>query len=300
MFGYVLPNVANLRIFENEIYKATYCGLCKQIKKNFGFFSRLNLSYDMVFFSIFCISYSNEKIEFEKKFCKLHPFKKRVCIKNCNSLKKAAFLGIIFSYYKIKDNFLDCKGLKKLFSWVLLKLFKNKFKAATKNEQQTANFVLALFKNQADVEKTKNMSLDFYCHPTANCLGLIFKQLFKKEPDKKHLYRTGYMLGKFVYLMDALDDLEKDFKNKSFNPIIASCKNFKLNQKALSNTIELINFSIAQLAESFEKLEIKNNYYIIQNVIYLGLKNSKNNIIKKNKKFYSSFVKGDFFNGKIL
>ena len=295
MFGYVLPNVANLRIYENEIYKAAYCGLCKQIKKNFGFFSRLNLSYDMVFFSIFSISYSNEKIHFEKKFCKLHPFKKRTCIKNCNSLKKAAFLSTIFFYYKIKDNFLDCKGFKRFFNWVLLKFFKRKFKIAAQVEKEVAAIVLNFVKNQAEVEKKQKMPLDFYCHPTANCLGLIFKQLFKKQEDEKHLYRTGYMLGKFIYLMDALDDIEKDFKNKNFNPIAASCENFKLNKKAFLNTIELINFSIAQLAEAFEKLKIKNNYYIIQNVIYLGLKTSKNNIIKKNKKFYNLYFKGDLF-----
>lgn len=291
MFGYVLPNVANLRIYENEIYKAAYCGLCKQIKKNFGFFSRLNLSYDMVFFSIFCISYSNEKIEFEKKFCKLHPFKKRVCIKNCSSLKKAAFVGTILFYYKVKDNFLDCNGFKKFFSWVLLKFFKRKFETAAKAEKEVAKIVSSFVKNQAKVEKKQHMSLDFYCHPTANCLGQIFKQLFKKPEDGKLLYRIGYMLGKFIYLMDALDDIEKDFKNKNFNPIAASCENFKLTETAFLNTTQLINFSIAQLAEAFEKLKIKNNYYIIQNVIYLGLKTSKNNIIKKNKKFYNQFTK---------
>ena len=80
MFGYVIPNINNLKVFENEIYKATYCGLCKEIKKNFGSLCRLNLSYDMVFLAIFFICYFYDNIVFEKKICALHLFIKRLFI----------------------------------------------------------------------------------------------------------------------------------------------------------------------------------------------------------------------------
>ena len=93
----------------------------------------------------------------------------------------------------------------------------------------------------------------------------------------------GYMLGKYTYLMDALDDLKKDLKTKNFNPILQE----KEMKTSVKKTEELINFSIAQMAESFEKLQIKKEVNILKNVIYLGLKATKNKIINKNKNLFN-------------
>ena len=125
MFGYILPHTCSLRVCENELYKATYCGLCKDLKKRFCNFSRLYLTYDMVFFAVFCISYFEEDISFEKRFCGIHPFKKRFCLKSSLSLKIAADISVILFYFKLKDNILDCKNIKKFLNYIIVLLFKS-------------------------------------------------------------------------------------------------------------------------------------------------------------------------------
>ncbi len=277
MFGYVLPYIPNLRVFENEIYKATYCGLCKQLKKEFGFLCRLSLSYDMVFLTFFLIFYLDEKMQFERKVCKLHPFKKRLILKESTSLKKTANIGTILFNYKLKDNVKDSKHIKKILSFIFLILFKKSHKKAKKNEQEIEKIIFNFIKNQNQAEKKRKKSLDFYSHPTAKCLGEIFKTISKTEKDEESLYRTGYMLGKYIYLMDALDDLEKDKKNNNFNPFLEEDKTKKEIIKSFN---DILNFSIAQLAESFEKIFANKNVNILRNVIYLGMKTQKQKLIK--------------------
>lgn len=278
LFGYVLPFTPNLRVFENEIYKATYCGLCKQLKKEFGSLCRLSLSYDMVFLTFFLTFYLDEKMHFEKKICKLHPFKKRLILKESISLKKTANIGTILFNYKLKDNVKDSKNLKKILSFIFLFLFKKSHKKAKKNEQKIEKIIFNFIENQNQTEKERKKSLDFYSHPTGECLGKIFKTISKTKEDEENLYRIGYMLGKYIYLMDALDDLEKDKKNNNFNPFLEENKTKK---EIIKNFNDILNFSIAQLAESFEKIFANKNADILRNVIYLGMKTQKQKLIKK-------------------
>ena len=148
-------------------------------------------------------------------------------------------------------------------------------------------FVEDLIKRQIETEKEMAKSYDFYSHPTAKCLGLIFKQMSKQQTQENFLYRIGYMLGKYIYLMDALDDLVKDVRKKNFNPILASNVDFSKDryekEKAFVSLKEVLNFSIAQLAESFENLKVKNGD-MLRNIIYLGLKKEKDKIFKKTVK----------------
>ncbi len=279
--------IPHLRVFEDEIYKGVYCGLCRQIKKQFGGLSRFSLSYDMVFLSLFLICYYEEKMSFEKKICAFHPLKRRFFLKRCGALEKAADIGVILSYFKIKDNVLDETKFKKFFSVLLLKIFKRPYKKAKSSQKDIDLFVEDLIKRQIETEKEMAKSYDFYSHPTAKCLGLIFKQMAKQQTQEDFLYRIGYMLGKYIYLMDALDDLVKDVRKKNFNPILASNVDFSKDryekEKAFVSLKEVLNFSIAQLAESFENLKVKNGD-MLRNIIYLGLKKEKDKIFKKTVK----------------
>ncbi|MEG1993998.1 MAG: DUF5685 family protein, partial [Oscillospiraceae bacterium] len=79
MFGYVKPYTNELKVIENEAYKGIYCGLCKQLGKQYGIFSRLILNYDFAFMSLVSASLCDDEIEFEKSCCIAHPFAKRTC-----------------------------------------------------------------------------------------------------------------------------------------------------------------------------------------------------------------------------
>ena len=280
MFGYVIPNICDLKVFEHEIYKATYCGLCKHIKKNFGSLCRLNLSYDMVFLAIFLICYNDEKIEFEKKICLLHPFKKRLFIKKSYSLEQVSNISTILFYYKLKDNFYDCKNLKKILSLVFLLVFKGAHKKARNNEKEIENLTYRFIKEQEKVEKQNKKSLDYYCHPTASYIGKIFTRIINNKKEEASLYRIGYMLGKYIYLMDALDDFFKDKKTGNFNPFIEQNQNLEDIFKTANS---ILNLTIAQLQDSFKKIFKSKNTIILNNIIYQGLFKQKSLILTKLK-----------------
>ena len=104
VFGYVRPFIPELKVCENEIYQAIYCGLCRQLGRSYSQLSRLMISYDIVFLVLFSLSLSEENIEFERKNCLLHPLKKELYLKECASLKKAADISVIFAYFKFIDS----------------------------------------------------------------------------------------------------------------------------------------------------------------------------------------------------
>ena len=77
MFGYVKPFTNELKVVENEVYKGMYCGLCKQLGKQYGFFSRFILNYDFAFMALVSASISSKDLEVKKEICISHPLTKR-------------------------------------------------------------------------------------------------------------------------------------------------------------------------------------------------------------------------------
>ena len=49
MFGYVTAHEPELKVKEFHKYKGYYCGLCQQLKRNYGPLGQLTLTYDMTF-----------------------------------------------------------------------------------------------------------------------------------------------------------------------------------------------------------------------------------------------------------
>lgn len=293
MFGYTIPLICELKVGEHNLYKSIYCGLCRSIRQNYSNFVAPFLSYDLVLFSIFAISFFNDKIEFEKQFCPLHPFKKKICLKQCKSLNIAADLTVLLSYFKIIDQINDEKLVKKIASKLILLLFKKHFKKASSKQPYFAKVVACFAQKQNEIEKTSAaVSIDAACHPTAECLSLIFEKLTCSENN--NFKQFGYFLGRFIYLIDALNDLNSDFKLNSFNPFL---KLQNLKKTKTTNTLcettqneifeqafYAINLTIGQLIRTYEKINLKKLKPLIDNVVFLGLFNSHKKIFKKHNK----------------
>lgn len=291
MFGYVKPFIPELKVYENEIYKAIYCGLCKQLGRSYNQLSRLTLSYDIVFLVLFALGISNENIEFHREKCIIHPLKKKLCLQGCTALENAADISLIFSYFKFMDNVEDEKFFKKSLSRIGLVSFKRMYEKARKKRADIASIVEKLMYRQAEVEKNTNCSLDQACDPMGRCLGLIVQTFSDDLKTQKILYRIGYMVGRYIYIMDALDDLSKDCKAGAFNPFLNKyrsdglIKNLKIDdsikQEIFQDALWALNFSVAQLAQAFELLEFGNYKSIVKNIIYLGLKSVEKKVFGK-------------------
>ena len=279
MFGYVKPDKSELRIKEYETYKAVYCALCKELGKRYGVFSRLTLNYDYTFLALLCLAVSDAPEEIKSGRCVYNPLKK--CNYLCGASQKleyACAVSVIMLYYKLYDGANDSKGAKKLIYKTALRLYKKQHIKAAKVVPEVELIVSDGIKSQIETEKQSDVSLDKAADQSAMMLGKIFECI--SVENARALYRLGYCLGKWVYIIDAVCDIEKDIKDGSFNPLKDKCRTVK---DAKEKQKENLNFCISEAAAAFELLKIHKFKNILGNIIYCGTRITYNNIGERKK-----------------
>ncbi|NFL90999.1 hypothetical protein FDB69_14790 [Clostridium botulinum] len=279
MFGYVTPIKNELKVKDFDLFRAYYCGLCHEIKKNFGNIPRLTLNYDMTFLAILLDSLNDITLNINEIRCLFHPIYKRNIISNNDAISYASFVNISLTYYKLIDDANDDLSLKSKLESLFLSQYKRKF------SKSIASINIEIKKNLLklnSLEKNKNFtSIDEICDPFSALVGTIFKDypyVLKNDSNdlRTALYKLGYSLGKWIYLIDALDDLKDDMKKNKFNPI-----DFLYNKNGVPY-IELINlvkpkieFLILSCAcccnDNLSKLILYKNEDILKNTLELGL-----------------------------
>lgn len=277
MFGYIKPYRPELRLREDEEYRAVYCGLCKELGRSFGFFARMTLSYDFAFMAMFIAS-QNEDIcpSYEKCRCIAHPFKKRCrCCEN-RAVSLAAKAAMILTYYKIRDDLEDKGFLKKIAGLLLLPFaFSARKKAVADEEGKIIDKAAAKMMEEQKKLESENCGIsDMAAEPTAKFLEELIAISGKAE-DERILRRFGYLLGRYIYLCDALDDLEDDRKKGNYNPFIFS------GSEACESAKAVLFMTVAELSDDLELIELKKYKEIIENTVRLGLKSEVERIINK-------------------
>lgn len=288
MFGYVTPLKAEMKVKDFARFKCYYCGLCCHIKKEFGNIPRMSLNYDMTFLGLLLDALNLEELQVASHRCTLHPTEKKIVIADNKALSYAAAINISLFYYKLLDDVHDDKNLKSKFFSVLLSPYKRKFSSSiikiNNDIKQCLNDLSTLEDN------TSFSSIDEICDPFSKLVGIILRDYpYELANDclelRNTLYNLGYSIGKWIYLIDALDDLKSDIEKRKFNPI-----NFLYNKDSLKydKFIELIKpkieFTILNCGysckENLEKLQLNRNQDILYNIIELGLMDKYVNVTK--------------------
>lgn len=287
MFGYVTPLKAEMKVKDFARFKCYYCGLCCHIKNEFGNLPRMALNYDMTFLGLLLDALIPEELEVSKYRCSLHPTEKKTVIVNNRALSYAAAMNISLFYYKLLDDVNDDKNIKSKFFSILLSPYKRKFSSSVVDINDK---IMECLNKLSTLESTKSFSsIDEICDPFSNLVGIILRdypfELIDDCPELRNtLYSLGYSIGKWIYLIDALDDLKSDMEKGKFNPI-----DFLYNKDSLKydKFIELIKpkieFTILNCGysckENLECLKLRRNEDILYNIIELGLMDKYNNII---------------------
>ncbi len=273
MLGYVKVNKDELKIREYNVYKSYYCGLCKTLKTEYGYFSRFVLNYDSVFLALLLSSVTNDNYDCKNEICIAHPTKKTPIMAKNKSLAYSAAVMVILVLLKLEDDIRDEKSLKALIVYLLLTNSKRKVKknhgTLFKNCRDTINKLSDLEKNNCD-------DLDKLSDVFANLLKLLFAPDFITEnSEKRILSHIGYMLGRFIYIIDAYEDMEKDKKKKNFNPFL-----LLENPPDKDSLFDSLSFDLSSLSNAYELLDLKVNKPILDNIIYLGLSGVLDKTIK--------------------
>ena len=114
MFGYLQIQKSELLVRESEAYKAVYCGLCRQMGKDYSVFTRFTLSYDCTFYAMLLMSLNRSCKGFKDGRCTCNPLKKcKFATDSGDAYRKAAAFSMISVYYKIIDDIQEFAGVTK-------------------------------------------------------------------------------------------------------------------------------------------------------------------------------------------
>ena len=273
MFGYINVDQNELKLKDFERYHAYYCGVCRGLKENCGQRARMTLTYDMTFLAVLLSGlYEAEDREEEHK-CITHPFTKKKVIINPYT-EYAADMNLMLVYQNLMDDWLDdhnhasfraARSMEKAYA-----------RLAKKYRRQAAAIDGYLLKlHRAEQDSASDIDL------AAGLTGKLMQEIFVREEDiwSDDLRRMGFFIGKFIYLMDAYDDVDKDLASGSYNPFRNMAQEEGFEEKAK----EILVMMAAEAARAFERLPIIENVDILRNILYCGMW-VRYSQIQKNKK----------------
>lgn len=262
MFGYITINKMELKFKEYYSYKGYYCGLCKCLKTKFSNKSRMTLNYDMTFLILLLSSlYEPENKVFNER-CIVHPSKKQLIIQN-EITDYAASINVLLSYYNMLDNWKDDKDYKSL---AVMKALTNEFKKSSNELADKAVLIKEHLSNISRLEKSNTNDIDAVSNEFGHLMEEII--LYKKDMWEKNLRKIGFYLGKFIYYLDAFEDMKKDEEKNSYNPF----NNLEAIDKE-QYARDLIMLNLSFLSEEIEKLPLVQDKGTIDNIIYSGVLN---------------------------
>ena len=281
MFGYIKTDLPNMYIKDTVLYQAMYCSLCKGIGQTCGQKARFVLNYDLTFLSVLLHNLSDIDVKVEKQHCVIHRIRKRPIALVDDLTKRIASLNVILAYHKLNDDVIDSgKGrIKRSF-------FKKAYKKAKKSEPIIDAIVQQRYDELLKLEKNNCDSVDLVADPFGNMMQDIV-QIIMGEKCTEELNELSYNLGKWIYLIDALDDFDKDKKKKNYNVFINAYPNVKSQEELLKinkqDLILIFGSVLNKIGDLTSKLNYKFNHDLIDNVLYRGLGAQTKRIMEREK-----------------
>lgn len=260
-------------------YKAIYCQLCRVLGDEYGVLARFALSYDCAFYAMLALSVTGSRVEEQKRRCVCNPLKACTYLPSPGeAYKKAAALCVLLTYHKLRDDCEDEGFFASLGSRLLLPVVSPKASRAAGQYPGMAGIVEKAMESQRQAEE-EGAGVDRCAEPTANLLRELFGELAGCDSKQRPALESfGYFLGRWVYLMDAADDLAEDMRSGSFNPFIKRLglegkKELTHEERRAADEAcnEALNATAARLVLAANLIELGQFGPIIENVAQKGL-----------------------------
>lgn len=267
MFGYVIPDKQNMYIKDFNVFQGYYCGLCRALGKTGGPLTRLCTNYDVTFYSVLLHSIAGVDPKIERKVCALN-CKKKPMIEVDDLSLKAADIAVLLTYYNIVDDIEDGKKLRRPIKW-RLNLRK---KAATKRMPEVDALMKREFARLSQLEKDNSDSIDM----VADCTAVVMRDMTKLIVEtNEDIDLFTYNLGRLIYLLDAVDDIEEDSKKGRYNVIVNNFGKCENKAEYLEQHQEELGFLLRstynRMVESYDNMKVVVGEGVLSNTIYCGL-----------------------------
>ncbi|MEA4973312.1 hypothetical protein SDC9_80049 [bioreactor metagenome] len=256
MFGYVTANIDALNEDEMKTYRGLYCGLCRSLKERHSNISRIMLTYDMTFLILVLSSLYDCADKIGDERCFIHPVKKHCFIEN-EITSYAADMSVALVYNKFIDDWNDDK---KVSSKICSAITRKDYQNVRQKYPRQCNAIEKCLLNLSDVERRGITVPDI----PANIFGVLLAEIFVYKEDEfaPALRMAASALGRFIYIMDAWDDLCDDIKKEHYNPLTS------ISSESIRPILTMI---LSECAESLFSLPLEKNINIMKNVIYSGV-----------------------------
>lgn len=281
MFGYLDIERDKLQKGQQGLWQTFMCGLCFSTKKAFGNVPRMFISNDVNFFNVLFHSVLDADVGIENGRCFSHPIKKRALLKTNDLTDKLAVANVLLTYWNLYDDVVDDNSRKKKAA---LSLFKKPYAKAKKQFEELDNVLDVRYNELRKYEQSDCASVDIVSHSFAQ-LSQEFCNLILGDNSSEYAQTLCYNVGKWIYLIDALDDVEKDIKRNSYN-VFVKCYNVSKVKELETHfdEIQFLMYSVLnRIAQSFNDLNLTKYTCILQNVIYDSIRNKTKQILNKIK-----------------
>ena len=262
MFGYVITNAEVLPKDRQARFRAFYCGLCRKLRRKYGLKGGVTLSFDMTFLTVLL----NALYEFEEQSgserCMMHPLKPHAYI-DTQVLDYVADINVALAYHKCLDDWQDDRNP---ISVVEARLLKRAYSAVVERYPRQCEAIEKWIDEIHAIEKSGVTQID----PPVNATGRVLGALFDwKQGDtwSETLQDIGDGLGRFIYLMDAYDDLPADIRKYRYNPL--SGFSDRKDYEEFCQSAMMI--AVADATCAFEMLPIIRDADILRNILYSGI-----------------------------
>ena len=283
MFGYIKPVKAELKVKEWEAYQGIYCGLCKQLAQRYGWFARMTLNYDFVFLAVLDMGLRENRIHFCRENCIAHPFSKRTCCRTNESLALCCDAAMLLTGQKLLDDLHDEGFAKRMAVRLVLPFARRDYKKAAARLPELAKGLEELMERQAQLERAGCANVDEAAEPTALLMQQVLSQLSDDPIRHRALERMGYLLGRWIYLIDALDDWDEDVQKGRYNPFACMAQQSQNldRQQLYTQARGTLYLTIAEIKKAYDLLSIRSLDTILENVLDLGLRQTVDQILQK-------------------
>jgi hypothetical protein len=261
MFGYVVINKSELRLREYEEYRSYYCGLCRELKKRFGISGQITLTYDMTFVLMLLDSLYELPVQTGTTRCAVHPLCRQP-VRRSEATEYASDMNLLLAYYKCMD---DWKDEKKATRYAYARVLSPSVQKVSARYPDKDAAIQSCLKELSQLEMAGEMDLDQVSGASGRMLAEVLA--YRQDMWEEHLRQIGFYLGKFIYIMDAYEDVEEDRKNGNYNPF---------SEAYIMNGFEesvrrILLMMMTEVCKEFEKLPILRHGEILRNILYSGV-----------------------------
>ncbi len=267
MFGYVRARWDTMPEAAAENYKAVYCGLCRTIGKRYGQFARLFLNYDFTLLAMLLMP-EGEELRPVCRACPRHPLCGRTSCEGGQWLDTAAGESVILTYWKLRDTVADESFLRGLGARVLSAFLKPAYQKARRDYPGFDAQVSAALNELRKLEAEGCACIDY----TADCFARLLRAaapMTGEDSRDRAMAELLYHTGRWVYLVDAVDDLPEDQKAGRYNPVSARFGSWTEEDKSYLRHV--IDHSLALAGAAYALLPPNACTPAVENIIYSGL-----------------------------